>query len=77
MQHKEELISVIIPVYQTKEYLSKCVRSVLNQEYRNLEVILVDDGSTDGSGEMCDQFANNDARIKVIHSVNCGLYIFC
>lgn len=65
-------ISIIIPVYNAKKYLSKCVNSVLNQSYKNLEVILVDDGSTDGSGEICDKFCKTDQRIKVIHKDNGG-----
>lgn len=68
-----ELVSVIIPIYNTKEYLDKCIESVINQTYRNLEIILVDDGSTDGSGELCDKFAIRDSRIRVIHKKNEGL----
>lgn len=66
------LISIIIPVYNVKEYLEKCLYSVCGQTYKNLEIIVVDDGSTDGSGEMCDMFAETDSRIKVIHQVNKG-----
>ena len=54
---KQSLISVIVPVYNVKEYLNTCVESILNQTHENLEVILVDDGSTDGSGEICDSYA--------------------
>lgn len=68
-----ELVSVIIPVYQTRQYLKKCLESVLNQDYQNLEIILVDDGSTDGSEVICDEFAARDSRIKVIHDENKGL----
>lgn len=71
---KEELkISVIIPVYNIKDYLKRCVDSITNQTYRNLEIILVDDGSTDGSGVLCDQLAEQDVRIAVIHKKNGGL----
>lgn len=67
------LISVIIPVYKVEEYLEQCVKSVLNQTYRDIEVILVDDGSPDNCPAMCDAFAKNDTRIKVIHKPNGGL----
>lgn len=70
MNHK---ISVIIPVYNVEDYLSKCLQSVINQTYTNLEIILVDDGSTDNSGEICDEFSENDNRIKVIHQKNTGV----
>lgn len=68
-----DLISVIIPVYKVEDYLSRCVSSILGQTYRNLEIILVDDGSPDRCGEMCDDFAKMDDRIKVIHKNNGGL----
>lgn len=68
-----EKISVIIPVYNVEEYLEKCVQSVLNQTYKNLEIILVDDGATDSSGSICDELAKKDNRIKVIHKKNGGL----
>jgi glycosyltransferase involved in cell wall biosynthesis len=67
-----ELISVIIPVYNTEAYLSKCVDSVLNQSHRDIELILVDDGSTDQSGNMCDEYSQKDDRVKVIHKRNGG-----
>lgn len=66
------LISVIVPVYNVEDYLDECVRSIMNQTHRHLEIILVDDGSTDRSAEMCDDFARKDARIRVIHKVNGG-----
>ena len=69
----EELISVIVPIYKVEAYLPKCVESIRNQTYRNLEIILVDDGSPDHCGELCDQYANEDDRIKVIHKKNGGL----
>ena len=67
------LISIIIPVYNVEKYLKECLNSVINQTYTNLEIILVDDGSTDSSGQMCDEFAKKDNRIKVIHKQNGGL----
>ena len=67
------LISVIVPVYNAEKYLVRCVDSILNQTYSNLEIILVDDGAKDNSGAMCDDFARKDARIRVIHKENGGL----
>lgn len=66
-------ISVVIPVYKVEQYLRQCVDSVLGQSYRDLEVILVDDGSPDRSGEMCDEIALSDSRVRVIHKPNGGL----
>lgn len=66
-------ISVIIPVYNVEGYLERCLMSVIGQTYENLEIILVNDGSTDGSGELCDEFAAADSRIQVIHKENGGL----
>ena len=66
-------ISVIVPVYNVKDYLNRCVDSLLEQTYFNLEIILIDDGSTDGSGDICDKYAEKDARIKVVHQQNMGL----
>lgn len=68
-----ELISVIVPVYNVEQYLEKCVKSIINQTYKNLEIILVDDGSTDNSGKICDNLSSMDNRIKVIHKENGGL----
>lgn len=70
---REELISVIVPVYNVEKYLSKCIESLQNQTYKNLEIILVDDGATDDSGKICDEYAKKDNRIKVIHKKNGGL----
>jgi glycosyltransferase involved in cell wall biosynthesis len=70
---EKDLISVIIPIYNVGDYLKKCVNSIINQTYKNLEIILVDDGSTDKSGILCDEFAKKDSRIKVIHKQNGGL----
>lgn len=67
------LISVIVPVYKVEQYLHRCVNSILAQTYTNLEVILVDDGSPDRSGEICDEYAEIDSRIKVIHQENGGI----
>ena len=67
------LISIIIPVYNTKKYLRDCIESVFSQTYRNLEIILIDDGSTDGSGQLVDDYAKSDRRVKVIHQKNQGL----
>lgn len=66
------LISVIVPVYKAEAYLERCVNSIINQTYKNLEIILVDDGSPDRCGEMCDEFAKQDSRIRVIHKENGG-----
>ena len=70
---KQPLISVIVPVYNVEQYLSKCVESILGQTYTNLEIILVDDGSPDNCGKMCDEYAAKDKRVKVIHKENGGL----
>lgn len=75
MKKAEELISVIIPVYNVKPYLRTCAESVFAQTFRNLEIILVDDGSTDGSGELCDELAAEDSRVRVIHRTNGGLSV--
>ncbi len=70
---KFELISVIVPVYNVEKYLDRCVESIVNQTYTNLEIILVDDGSPDNCSAMCDAWAEKDNRIKVIHKENGGL----
>lgn len=70
---RNELISVIVPVYNREQYIDKCVQSILNQTYTNLEVILVDDGSTDSSSEMCDKWQEKDSRVRVVHQKNGGL----
>lgn len=66
------LISVIVPVYKVEKYLDQCIRSIVGQTYPNLEIILVDDGSPDASGAMCDAWAEKDSRIRVIHQENAG-----
>ncbi len=68
-----ERISVIVPVYKVEAYLDRCVQSIMNQTYSNLEIILVDDGSPDNCGAMCDAWAQKDGRIRVIHKENGGL----
>lgn len=68
-----KLLSVIIPVYNVEKYLPKCLDSIINQTYKNLEIILINDGSTDNSGKICDDYAKNDKRIKVIHQINRGV----
>ena len=69
----DPLISVIIPVYNVEKYLNKCLNSVINQTYSNLEIILIDDGSSDTSGKICDEYAMKDSRIRVVHKNNGGL----
>lgn len=69
----EPLISVIVPVYKVEKYLNRCIESIVNQTYQNLEIILVDDGSPDNCGQMCDNWSKKDNRIKVIHKKNGGL----
>lgn len=66
------LISVIVPVYKAEKYIERCICSILRQTFQNIEVILVDDGSPDKSGEICDMWALKDKRIKVIHQKNAG-----
>ena len=69
------LISLVIPVYNVEKYLDKCMESVLAQTYDNYEVILVDDGSTDNSGKMCDEYAERDSRVTVYHQKNSGVSV--
>lgn len=68
-----KLISIIVPIYKVEQYLVECVDSIVSQTYRNIEIILVDDGSPDNSGLICDEYAKKDNRIKVIHKPNGGL----
>lgn len=69
----DKMVSVIVPIYNVEQFLRKCVDSILAQSYKNLEIILVDDGSPDGCGEICDTYVKLDSRIKVIHKKNGGL----
>lgn len=73
MDKNKSLISVIVPIYNIEDYLHRCIESLIVQSYENVEIILVDDGSTDSCGEICDKFAQIDDRIKVIHKENGGL----
>lgn len=70
---QDDLISVIIPVYNVEKYLTRCVESIKEQTYTNLEILLIDDGSTDSSGALCDELAETDTRIRVIHQKNGGV----
>ena len=69
----EELVSIIVPIYKVEQYLERCINSIINQTYKNLEIILVDDGSPDGCPKICDEYAKKDNRIKVIHKKNGGV----
>lgn len=71
MDEEKELLSVIVPIYNAEPYLNQCLDSIINQRYRKLEIILVDDGSTDHSGEIADSY-QGDARVKVLHIENKG-----
>ncbi len=72
MKKRNCMVSVIVPVYNKKEYLGACIDSILGQSYRNMELVLVDDASTDGSGEICDAYGDKDSRVKVIRQENGG-----
>ena len=69
----EDLITVIVPIYNVELYLRKCIDSITGQSYKNLEIILVDDGSQDKCGLICDEYAEKDSRVRVIHKENGGL----
>lgn len=69
----EETVSVIVPVYNCEAYLPKCIESILNQTYRQIQLVLIDDGSSDGSGEICDLYAAQDSRVRVLHQENGGV----
>lgn len=71
--NKNDLVSVVVPIYKVEKYLDRCVKSIINQTYKNIEVILVDDGSPDNCPKMCDDYKKKDKRIKVIHKKNGGL----
>ena len=68
-----DLITVMVPVYNVEKYLDKCVTSILNQSYKNLDVLLINDGSTDHSGDICDKYVQLDKRVRVIHKFNEGV----
>ena len=67
------LVTIVVPIYNVEKYLTRCVDSIINQTYQNLEIILVDDGSPDNCPRICDEYAKKDHRIKVIHKINAGL----
>ena len=69
----KSLVTIIIPVYNAERWLCRCLNSVINQTYQNLEIILINDGSLDGSANICDEYATKDHRIRVIHQKNCGV----
>ena len=71
----DALISVLIPVFNVERYLSRCIESVIKQTYKNIEIILIDDGSKDKSGKICDKYAKKDDRIRVIHKENEGVSV--
>ena len=73
MSIDEKMISVIVPVYNVEEYLDNCIKSISSQTYANIEILVIDDGSTDDSSLKCDQWAKKDKRIRVIHKLNGGL----
>lgn len=73
MENQNDLISVIIPVYNAEKYLKRCLNSVRNQTYTNLEIIVVNDGSTDKSLQICDKYSKKDKRIKVVNQSNAGV----
>ena len=68
-----EKVSIIVPVYKVEEYLPKCIESVMAQDYENWELILIDDGSPDGSEKVCDEYSKQDSRILTIHTPNHGV----
>ena len=70
---RNELLSVIVPIYNVEQYLRECVESILASDYKNLEIILVDDGSSDNCGQICEEYKQKDDRIKVVHKENGGL----
>ena len=67
------MVSMIVPVYNSEKTLSRCIDSILNQTYRDFELILLNDGSTDTSGEICDAYAKRDSRVRVVHKENTGV----
>ena len=67
------LVTVVVPIYNVEKYLERCLSSIVNQTYTDLEILLIDDGSTDGCPGICDRFAAQDSRVRVIHKQNAGL----
>ena len=72
---EKPMITIIVPVFNVEQYLPKCVDSIINQTYSNLEILLIDDGSQDRCGEICDEYAKKDSRIQVFHTKNRGLSV--
>ena len=70
---QDSLLSIVVPVYNVGNYIQECIESIIEQTYKNLEIIIVDDGSTDHSGRICDEYADKDSRVRVIHTENKGL----
>lgn len=68
-----DMVSIIVPIYNSEKYLHACLNSIVNQTYKNIEIILIDDGSTDGSSQICDEYKNNDSRIIIRHNQNRGV----
>ena len=75
MKKTNSKVTIIVPVYNVEKYLRKCLDSLINQTYKNLEIIVIDDGSMDSSGKICDEFAEKDDRVIVIHQKNAGVSI--
>ena len=73
MSKNNKYITVIVPIYNIETYIDKCIDTIINQTYKSIQIILVDDGSTDSSGRICDEYADKDSRIIVIHKENGGL----
>ena len=70
MNNLHPIISIIVPVYNTEQYLAKCLDSIVAQTFTDFEVLMIDDGSTDGSGEICDRYSQSDSRFIAIHQTN-------
>lgn len=70
---EKQLVSIIVPVYNVEKYIERCIDSILEQSYEEIEVLLIDDGSTDNSGKICDEASQKDKRITVVHKKNGGL----